>query len=151
MDTWWIDEPHLIGSRNPSRGDLEQLRADGFAVLVSLLREDDQAPGYDVAWVSTLGFVRHNIPVKDFHPPTVDQLEQFVSLVRELPPGAKAIVHCEGGTGRTGTFAAAYWVAKGMTVANAITRVRKARRHAVETPEQEAAVKNFASRQTGSI
>lgn len=151
MDIWWIDKTHLVGSRNPSRGDLEKLRDAGFAVLVSLLREDCQAPRYDVAWATAHGFVRYNIPVKDLHPPTVDQLEQFVSLVRGLPPGAKAIVHCEGGTGRTGTFAAAYWMAKGMTVANALAYVRKARRHAVETPEQEAALKTFASRQTGPI
>ena len=149
MDTWWIDEPHLLGSRNPTGEDLERLRRDGFVVLVSLLREDQQAPRYDIKRAMALGFVRHNIPVEDFCPPTVDQLEEFVKLVRGLPPGAKAIAHCEGGTGRTGTFAAAYWLAKGMTVSDAIARVRKSRRHAVETPEQEVALKEFARRQAG--
>lgn len=115
MDTWWIDEPHLLGTRNPTGDDLEQLRRDGFAVLFSLLREDQQAPRYDITRATALSFVRHNIAVKDFCSPTIDQLEEFVKLVGGLPPEAKVIVHCEGGTGRTGTFAAAYWVTKGTT------------------------------------
>lgn len=150
MDTWWIDNPHLLGSRNPTVADLEQLRRDGFGVLISLLKEDEQSPRYDVGRATALGFVRHNIPVEDFSPPTVDQLEQFVRLIAELPSGGKAIVHCEGGTGRTGTFAAAYWVAKGLTVSRAIAHVRKARPHAVETPEQEAVLRDFGARRTRS-
>jgi atypical dual specificity phosphatase len=150
VDTWWIDNPHLLGSRNPTVEDLEQLRRDGFGVLISLLKEDEQSPRYDVGRAVALGLKRHNIPVKDFHPPTIDQLQQFVSLINNLPPGTKVIVHCEGGTGRTGTVAAAYWVAKGLTVPDAIALVRKARHHAVETQEQEAALKQFADRRKGS-
>jgi atypical dual specificity phosphatase len=146
VDTWWIHEPHLLGARNPAGDDLEQLRRDGFTVLISLLREDQQRPRYDIARATTLGFVRHNIPVEDFCPPTVDQLEEFVKLIGGLPTGTKAIVHCEGGTGRTGTFAAAYWIARGMTVAEAIARVRRNRRHAVETAAQEVGLNEFARR-----
>lgn len=151
MDTWWIESPHLIGSRNPTLSDLEDLRREGFGVLVSLLNEQEQPPRYDVARATALGFVRHNIPVRDFHPPTVEQLEQFVVLIADLPPGSKTVVHCEGGTGRTGTFAAAYWIARGLTVADAVAHVRKARPHAVETPEQEDALNEFAARRQGSV
>jgi len=112
----------------------------------TLLDEEKQAPQYDVARARVLGLVRHNIPVKDYCAPSVDQLEQFVKLVIALPQGAKAIVHCNAGIGRTGTFAAAYWVAKGATVSEAIDRVRNARPGAVETPEQEAALNDFATR-----
>jgi protein-tyrosine phosphatase len=94
----------------------------------------------------TVGYVRHNITVKDFCPPTVEQLEQFVKLVDGLSPGTKTIVHCEGGTGRTGTFAAAYWVTKGMSVADALMYVRQVRPHAVETAEQEEVLTEFARR-----
>ncbi len=151
MDTWWIDYPHLIGSGNPTLADLEGLRRGGFGVLVSLLDEQEQPPRYDVARARALGFVRHNIPVKDFHPPTVEQLERFVKLVAGLPPDAKTVVHCEGGTGRTGAFAAACWIAKGLTLSDAVAHVRKARPHAVETQEQEAALDDFAARWTGSV
>ncbi len=146
MDTWWIDEPYLLGSRNPSDTDLERLRRDGFRVLVSLLCEEERAPRYDIRRAAALGYVRHNIAVRDFSPPTLDQLEQFVKLVDELSPGTKMIVHCEGGRGRTGTFAAAYWITKGMTAAEAIMHVRKVRWRAVETPEQEEVLVEFANR-----
>src|SRR5216683_6679634 len=138
MDTWWIAKPYLLGGSNPTVTELEALRLEGFQVLVSFLKEDEQAPRYGVARVEAVGFVRHNIPVKDFHPPTVNQMEQFIRLVDKLPAGVKAVVHCEGGTGRTGTFAAAYWIAKGMAAGDAIAHVRKARPGAVDTPGQQA-------------
>ena len=146
MDTWWIDKPHLLGSRNPTDTDLEQLRGDGFGVLISLLCEEEQTPRYGITRATALGYVRYNIGVQDFCPPTVEQLEQFVKLIDGLSPGTKIIIHCEGGTGRTGTFAVAYWVTKGMTVADAKRFVRKARRHAVEMPKQEEVLVEFARR-----
>ncbi len=146
MGTWWIDEPRLLGSSNPTDRDLERLRRLGFTVLVSLLPEEAQPPRYDVRRAAGLGFARFNIPVEDFRPPTVDQLEAFVRLVDSLPPDAKTIVHCEAGVGRTGTFAAAYWVARGLTVPEAVARVRQARPGAVETREQEAVLRQFAAR-----
>ena len=113
MDTWWIDEPDLLGSGNPGDEDLKKLRRCGFGVLISLLKEEEQAPGYRLDQAAALGFERRNIPVRDYHAPAVEQLEQFVTLISTLLPGAKTVVHCKGGSGRTGTFAAAYWVAKG--------------------------------------
>src|SRR4030095_16196696 len=104
----------------------------------------------DVARAAALGFRRYNIPVKDFCPPTVVQLEHFLSLIGDAR-GAKTIVRCEGGRGGTGTFAAADWVAKGLKVSDAIARVREARRHAVETQEQEAILKDFAAQRKGSV
>ena len=145
MDTWWIDSPHVLGSENPTTADLEYHRREGFEVLVSLLREQEQAPKYDVEYAKDIGFTRHNIPVKDFHPPTVDQLLEFIRLVEQLTEGTKIVIHCQAGMGRTGTFAAAYWIAKGMDVGEAIAKIRKARSYAIEI-EQEAVLAEFAVR-----
>lgn len=151
MDTWWIDEPFLLGSCNPSGADLEALRRDGFGTLVSLLCEEAQPPRYDVAAATALGFERHNIPVRDFHPPTIEQLERFMGLLGATPPERKTILHCQGGIGRTGTFGAAYLIAKGVTVREAVAYIRKARRHAIETPEQERVLTEFAARLARSV
>gem|GEM_PF-5234516 len=40
----WIDNPHLLGSRNSTLADLGQLWRDGFEVLISVLKEDEQLP-----------------------------------------------------------------------------------------------------------
>lgn len=146
MDSWWIDRPRILGSSNPTNDDLAQLRREGFKVLVSLLREEEQATNYDVVGATEMGFRRHNLPVKDFNPPTVEQLMDFIGIIEELAEGTKIIIHCQAGIGRTGTFAAAYCIAKGMTIEEAIAFVRKARWHAIQTSEQEAILEGFAVR-----
>jgi atypical dual specificity phosphatase len=146
VDTWWIDSHHVLGSENPTTADLQQFRREGFEVLVSLLCEQEQTPNYDVARAKELGFITHNIPVRDFNPPTIDQLSKFIEIVEQVPGGTKIVIHCQAGMGRTGTFAAAYWIAKGLDVGEAIAKIRKARSHAIETREQEAVLKEFAVR-----
>jgi protein-tyrosine phosphatase len=40
-------------------------------------------------------------------------------------------------------MAAAYWIAKGLSTANAIAKIRKMRPHAVETDEQRKVLEQF--------
>lgn len=150
MDVWWIDEPVLLGGSNPSDGDLAELGRRGVRVLVSLLDESRQKPRYDPAMAERMGFVRHNIPVGDFEAPSAGQLARFVELAESLPRGVCALVHCQGGLGRTGTFAAAWLISRGMGVREAVARIRLARPGAVETPRQESALVEFAASRRGS-
>src|SRR5574340_493385 len=144
MGTWWIDEPFLLGSSNPRGKELASLRNQGFSVLVSLLDESKQCPRYDITAVALAGWSRHLIPIEDFHPPSLAQLQHFNALLEAAPPDAKVLVHCEGGSGRTGTMAVAYWIKKGLTATDALVRVRKLRPEAVETCEQERVLYEYA-------
>ena len=143
MATWWIDEPRLLGSSHPSDADLRRLYGEGVRVIVCLLDETEQPAKYDLAEAARLGYARHCIPVRDFHAPSLAQLRQFVNLFATAAPEDKVVVHCEGGTGRTGTMAAAYWISKGLSTSEAIAKVRTMRPHAVETDEQRAVLEQF--------
>jgi|GEM_PF-914445 len=141
---WWVDEPRILGSSNPSDWDLRELRRDGFTVLISLLKEDEQPPGYDVAVVSALGYRRHRIEISDGDAPSIDQLQQFIDLLASYPKEERVLLHCEGGCGRTGTFAAAWWIANGTSAQKATAKVRQANEYAIETPGQEQVLEMFA-------
>ena len=143
MSRWWIDQQVLMGSDNPTDTDLAELAADGFTLVVSLLQESEQPPRYDAERLAQLGVRRVNIPVEDFHAPSQAQLADFVDLVESEREAGKILVHCQGGTGRTGTMAAAYWMAKGVPYGDAVAKVRSARPGAVETDEQRAALQAF--------
>ena len=144
MATWWIDEPILLGSSNPSDADLESLRRSEFSVLVCLLDLQEQTLQYNVDRAKSAGWEWHNIPVRDFKAPSVAQLREFVSLVKTSLPTKRVLVHCQGGSGRTGTAAAAYWIAKGLAVSEAVAQVRARRPQAIETSEQEAVLGELA-------
>jgi protein-tyrosine phosphatase len=144
MDTWWIDEPVLVGSPNPTNEELEQLRVSGFSVIVCLLDIQEQTCRYATGRAVAAGWEWHNIAIRDFSAPSIEQLKSFVALMATLLPQKAVVVHCQGGTGRTGTMAAAYWIGKGLSAAQAIARVRQRRPNAVETPEQEAVLEDFA-------
>ena len=143
MDKWWIDEPVLLGSSNPTDADLSQLVTSGFSVIVCLLDLREQQPAYSRSQVVSAGWEWHNISIQDFAAPTLEQIEQFLALVASAIPQKKVVVHCRGGIGRTGTMAAAYWITKGLSSASAIAHTRERRRYAVENRHQEAILREF--------
>ncbi len=68
------------------------------------------------------------LEVADFHPPTIDQLHQAVAFVSAAhADGLPTLIHCHAGVGRAPLTVAAYLVAQGLTGADALERVRRAR------------------------
>jgi ADP-ribosyl-[dinitrogen reductase] hydrolase len=59
-----------------------------------------------------------------------------------LAGGKRVLVHCRGGIGRAGTIAACLLVEFGMDPDRAIDEVRRVRRGAIETPNQERYVRS---------
>ncbi len=62
-------------------------------------------------------------------------------LRRRLAEGARVLIHCRAGLGRTGTVAARLLVEHGLEPEAAILRVRQSRPGAIETAGQEAYVR----------
>jgi len=123
---WWIDEPLIRGSANPTDGDLQALRAQGFSIAVSLLEQSKQAPRYDKQSAPAAGWSIHSIPIEEGAAPSLEQVREFMVLLESLPPETKVLVFCESGKGRTACMGAAYLIAKGLTASAAITRISEA-------------------------
>jgi atypical dual specificity phosphatase len=137
----WIDKPLLAAMACPeSPEEFAWLRLHGIDVILSLTEDP---PRRD--WVNNAGLLVFHVPVEDMEAPTQEQLERCVSaILRANERNMGVAVHCEAGMGRTGTVLAAYFVARGMSAAEAIARVRRMRPGSIETDEQVEAIERFA-------
>jgi atypical dual specificity phosphatase len=139
----WIEKPLLAALARPTDPeDFAWMRSQGIEVLLSLTED---RPRRD--WAEDAGLLVYHEPLEDMEPPTQAQLDRCVSAIlraneRKLP----VAVHCGAGLGRTGAVIAAYFVAKGLTAANAIARIRRLRPGSIETDEQAEAIEEYARR-----
>lgn len=136
---WWIDKPKLMGSHNPRQSEL---KIKDLSTIVSLIDPNEQQLRYNpaipgVRWLE--------MSVKDFDAPPLEKLLRFVELVDKAE--GTVLVHCEGGNGRTGTFAAAWLMRKGgISATTAIEVLRETNPRAVETDEQKIVLIRFEKR-----
>ena len=89
------------------------------------------------------------IPVKDRTAPSQEALEFGVAVLQKLIAlGNKVYVHCKNGHGRAPTLVAAYLVAQGRGVEEAIGIIKKQRPPIHLEPTQKEALIMFAERIT---
>jgi atypical dual specificity phosphatase len=143
----WIEKPLLAAMGRPeSLEELTWLRKQGAEVLLSLTEDP---PRRD--WVNDAGMMLVHVPVIDMEAPTQEQLDHAVSTItRANDQGIGVAVHCGAGLGRTGVVLACYFITKGLTARDAITRVRRMRPGSIETDEQADAVQEFGRRHQSS-
>jgi atypical dual specificity phosphatase len=98
----------------------------------------------DQSIIASYALKNIHMPVKDFGAPSMEQLQEFVVETQEaIASGGSGAIHCAAGMGRTGTFAAAYLVHKGMSSQEAIDKLRELRPGSIETSVQEDAVHDY--------
>jgi atypical dual specificity phosphatase len=138
----WLEADSIAACRYPrTEQELRGLAEQGISVLVNLHERPHPSET-----LTRQGLTELHLPVPDFTPPTPAQLAHGVAAIDQaIADGHKIAVHCGAGLGRTGTLLACYLVKRGLAPDIAIERVRTARPGSVETPEQEAAVRNYAS------
>jgi ADP-ribosyl-[dinitrogen reductase] hydrolase len=128
--------------------DLQVIHDWGAQALVSLIEDYE----FELLGVPELPEMTRSLGIRWFHLPIVDldipdvRFEEEwetagKELRRILADGARVVLHCRGGLGRTGTIAARLLVEFGMDPRAAIAKVRQARPGAIQTREQEEYVR----------
>lgn len=127
------------GRDRPLDQDAAFLEQEGIRVLVSLTEEPP-----DADTLAAHSIEQEHLPIQDFAPPTLEQMNEFVAFVEdEVATGRPVGVHCTAGLGRSGTMAAAYLVSTGTSADEAITIIRELRPGSIETAAQEDSVRLF--------
>lgn len=122
------------------RDDCEFLKYHRISAIVSLTET-----ALDRAFIEEFGFRYLHMPVADFTPPTLSQVDRFLQFQGAVEHDHLAtVVHCGAGLGRTGTMLACALVARGYTAEAAIDKLRTMRPYSIETMEQEDCVRQYA-------
>ncbi|USS40173.1 dual specificity protein phosphatase family protein [Thermococcus aggregans] len=93
---------------------------------------------YDLEELTKRGIEVLYAPIEDFTAPSLEELLEIVKWIyKRVKEGKKVLIHCLGGSGRSGTVATAYLMyAYGLSLKEALARVRSLKPSAVETEEQ---------------
>ncbi len=141
----FVIENVLAGMERPGtfarlREDLEFLKDQKISAIVSLT----ESP-LERAFVEEFGFRYLHLPIPDFAPPSITQIDAFIDFLKKTESESiPAVVHCAAGMGRTGTMLACALVARGKSADEAIDRVRELRPHSIETSDQEECIADYA-------
>jgi dual specificity MAP kinase phosphatase len=129
-----------VGSQFNARG-MRALIAQGFVGCINMrLEKDDAAHG--------LALPRYlYLPTVDDQAPSIEHLDMGVAFIREvIEAGGKVYIHCGAGVGRAPTMAAAYLLAEGHTLEQALALIRQARPFIAITPPQMEQLERYARR-----
>ena len=143
MNFGWVLDNQLAGSQGPvSMQDLFFLYQQGVRAVIRM--EERTIPADTGGYVDIVDLY---VPVRDFTPPDQEQIDAMVEFIdQRLEEERPVVVSCYAGIGRTGTVLGCYLVKRGATPADAIEEVRRLRPGSIQTPEQEAAVYEYAQR-----
>ena len=141
MNFGWVLENELGGSQGPaSLQDLFFLYQQGVRAVIRM--EERTIPADTGGYVDIVDMYE---PVRDFTPPSQEQIQRMIDFINvQTGAGRPVAVSCYAGIGRTGTVLGCYLVSRGAQPSDAIDEVRRLRPGSIQTPEQEAAVYEYA-------
>ncbi|WP_423839983.1 cyclin-dependent kinase inhibitor 3 family protein [Vibrio mytili] len=135
------------------QASLEQLKAQGVQAVVTALDDTELASKH----VSELGEVTQQLGMKWFQIEIEDDCapnDVFAAKWQQASPelhavvdqGGKVAMHCMGGSGRTGLFAAHLLIEKGWELADIVREVQALRPGAFTKPVQIDYIEHVANR-----
>jgi len=89
------------------------------------LEENKQPPRYNKKSAEDAGWSIYSIPIAENLASSLDQIRDFTARLNASPQGTKVLVFCQSGRGRAVVMGVVYWIMKGLTASQAITRVQQ--------------------------
>lgn len=129
--------------------DLDRLKAVyQVQTLISLIEEQELEQLQIYGLVSAANqrqIALFRSPIVDGSIPSLEQANNISHIAINLAnSGQRVVFHCRGGLGRAGTLTACVLTHLGYSASEAITLTRKHRKGALETPQQEKFVHQYA-------
>jgi hypothetical protein len=110
-----------VGSQHSGRGK-RKLKQIGINGLVNM------RSGFDDARHGLALEHYCHLPTTEFDAPSLEHLRQGVAFISQIvDEGGKVYIHCREGVSRAPTLAAAYFVSKGMSLADAVALIKQSR------------------------
>lgn len=109
-------EPWLFRGGQPTDEGYRQLSQRGIRCIVNVCTHEESN---DMAQTAP-DLEPVHIPVKDHHPPTLDQARQWLTLCNRHRTGDAVYVHCKNGHGRASTFSMLVRLAQGWSLDRAM-------------------------------
>ena len=131
---------HLfVGPQYREKG-LKHLEKEGIHAVVNLRIEKDDA---------VLGLAPKHycyLPTIDDDAPSVEHLHEGISFItRQISAGEKVYIHCGAGVGRAPTMAAAYLMSTGISLDEALSKIKKVRPFIYIMPVQMKQLRHLES------
>lgn len=114
------------------------LQERGIHACVNMrIEKDDAAFGLDLPRYL-------HLPTIDDDAPSIEHFDRGVDFIREvINTGGKVYIHCGAGVGRAPSMAAAYLMAEGDSLENALDKIKRVRPFITITPPQQAQLARY--------
>src|SRR5262245_27317054 len=146
-----IEAGNLVASSIPFNAkDIRSLHQQGVRAIISLT-ERSLIGMSDISQtlLNELDLTYFHAPVRDHYLPDWVQASHILDFIKQMKVEQRlTFIHCHAGVGRTGTILHAYFLGRGLSLAEAKARVKARRIHCtLLSPEQEAFLSEFAREQ----
>jgi protein-tyrosine phosphatase len=133
--------PEILLGGQPARHSLVSLVAAGVTGVINMRDEYD----YEEE-IGNLELDYLYLPTIDHTAPSLINLERGVTFIKgQVARDGSVYIHCWGGVGRGPSMVAAYFISQGMTVEEAIAKIKAVRSFVEPNAEQIARLEEYAS------